>query len=75
MSDGRSLVIQAPAQCPDCGCADVCTQVGDGFVDLHCGGDHDCRNGYCGWRESHFVAGALDVVIATTYDVDLEKPE
>jgi len=71
MTEPRSLVIHAPARCPDCGCYEVCAQVGEGFVDLHCGKDHEVP-GLCGWKETHFAGTGVPVTIVTPYDPDSE---
>lgn len=74
MSGGHSLVIHAPAVCPDCGSSNVCFEYtpGQSFGDLHCGDDHHGRNGICGWRVTHFVGINEPFIIATAHDLDLE---
>jgi hypothetical protein len=75
MTGGHSLVIEAPAECPDCGSSNICFEyaLGDSFGAFHCGDDHHGRNGICGWRgDTQFVGIGEPFIVVTTYDVDLE---
>ncbi len=74
MSHSHSLVIRAPAVCPDCGSSNICFEYahGEPFGDLHCGDDHHGRNGICGWRQTHFVGIGEPFIIASGYETDQE---